>query len=65
MHLIDIDVVCLQPVQGILDLTKDPRTARIANTTSLRRPPSAIAVPTISSERPKPYAGAVSMTVMP
>ncbi len=68
MDLIDVDDIGVQPLEGILDLLLNARPAALRNgwpffqsrptlvaiRTRLRSPPSASALPTISSERPKP-----------
>ena len=68
MNLIDIDVIGSKPAQGIFDLAHDAGAAGVAKYAAIlpfesdlggdndaeRSPPSAIALPTISSERPNP-----------
>jgi predicted sugar kinase len=79
MHLIEVDVVSLhhrnesaisRKMRSRLALRKafpsvHSSPVLLAITTRERRRPSATARPTISSERPNPYAGAVSIRVIP
>ena len=78
VDLVDVDVIGAQSAQRIIDLLHDSRARRVAIDLPVAPFQSGLGgndglgaharqerAPTISSDTPKPYAGAVSIRLMP